>query len=267
MINQDERGFQKFWNDSDSSVHEKNLIGKFLHNRSQNKKHTKLTERTCQPMNLKLFGQVSKKSEYSVFGYIRDIQHKLPRDIAYFNIPMSIYQMCTLYYHRFEKWDPDNKDSTYEIIDDYILHQTMEGWGSAFLTNIVKIGKHDWIFKLTEYPAHRNVCIGIVKMDKDKPTKSHLGLEPDTVYSFLANFALTNVHCSRDEWRNKYGEKCKKGDEIGMHLDLNKLTLSFSINGKDFGKAYDIDKCEYKAAINMTQKGCKLELVSYQQTW
>ena len=218
-------------------------------------------------MNLKLFSQVSRRSEYSVFGYIRDIQYKLPQDIAYFNIPVSIYQICTLYFHRFERWDPNKKDSTYEIIDDYTLHQTMYGWGSAFLTNIVEVGKHDWIFKLTEYPAHKNVCIGIVKMNKDKPTKSFLGCEPGTVYSFLANFALTNDHSARDIWETSYGEICKSGDEIGMHLDLNKLTLSFSINGKDFGKAYDVDKCQYKAAINMTDAGCKLQLVSYQQTW
>ena len=55
----------------------------------------------------------------------------------------------------------------------------------------------------------------------------------------------------------KYGSKVPlcAGDMIEMHLDVLKLELSYSINGKNYGKAYVVDKDEYRAVIMMTAPG------------
>ena len=47
-----------------------------------------------------------------------------------------------------------------------------------------------------------------------------------------------------------YGIIVKSGDIVEMHCDMEKLELSFAVNGVDYGVAYkDIAECEYKAAI------------------
>eukprot|EP01084_Bolivina_argentea_P074999 136018_1 len=38
----------------------------------------------------------------------------------------------------------------------------------------------------------------------------------------------------------KYGEVCKSGAIVEMILNFNELSLSYVINGKNYGKAYDI---------------------------
>ena len=40
-----------------------------------------------------------------------------------------------------------------------------------------------------------------------------------------------------------------------MILDLNKLKLSFIIDGVDYGTAFDVEKCKYRAAVFLRNKG------------
>ena len=48
-----------------------------------------------------------------------------------------------------------------------------------------------------------------------------------------------------------------------MHCDMNELDLSLSTNGVDYGVVYgDIEKAEYKSAINLFQVGDKVTLLN-----
>ena len=57
---------------------------------------------------------------------------------------------------------------------------------------------------------------------------------------------------SDDEDARHYGSKVVSGDIIEMHCDMNKLELSFSVNGIDQGVAFrEIEKTKYKVAVNL----------------
>ena len=65
---------------------------------------------------------------------------------------------------------------------------------------------------------------------------------------------------------SKYGErKCLSGDVIDMILDLEKLELSYIVNGKNFGVAFtEIEKTEYRAVVSANVVDDAIEFVSYQ---
>ena len=48
-----------------------------------------------------------------------------------------------------------------------------------------------------------------------------------------------------------------------MKLDLINLTLSFEINGKDYGKAFDVEKTSYRIVARPYYTNTKWTLISY----
>ena len=46
-----------------------------------------------------------------------------------------------------------------------------------------------------------------------------------------------------------------------MELNMNKLYVKYIINGKDYGKAFDVKRGGYKAAIYLYSPGNKLQIV------
>eukprot|EP01084_Bolivina_argentea_P167841 291195_1 len=71
----------------------------------------------------------------------------------------------------------------------------------------------------------------------------------------VGNGALSQIFNGMIGNHNPYGYICKTGTTIDMMLDFDNLTLSFRINNKDCGKAFDILKDRYKAAVYMYNKG------------
>ena len=51
-----------------------------------------------------------------------------------------------------------------------------------------------------------------------------------------------------------YGCECNENDIIEMTLDCNQWTLSYKINDKDFGKAFDVKPNKYRAATHYLVK-------------
>ena len=72
-------------------------------------------------MNLKLFDSLDKGSKLLVAGYTREIQNELPKQIAYYIIPISISMICTLYYVTpVDKWNPEIITSRMEISGKHV---------------------------------------------------------------------------------------------------------------------------------------------------
>ena len=61
--------------------------------------------------------------------------------------------------------------------------------------------------------------------------------------------------------RIKYGERPNNGSIIEMILNLDNLTLSYVINGTDYGKAFDIQRGKYRLGLCMSPVGDSLTLL------
>ena len=219
-------------------------------------------------MDLKKFQEVDKNSEYAVFGYIRNIQKYFPQNTSYYIIPEDIIQICTIFYFvDYDEWSAKYKSDLFVINKNIIEKYERSQSNSAFLTNIVYGGKHHWKFKVLSCSSY--LRFGIWKNSVPIYThhlNSFIGNNPDTAYVFYATYACLYLHKYGNSYTDNdtYGIRCKSDNmDIDMFIDFNKFELSFSINGKHYGKAFKIDDDKYRAAISMDSKGAKIELVSY----
>ena len=51
---------------------------------------------------------------------------------------------------------------------------------------------------------------------------------------------------------------------VVMTLDLDELTLSYTLKGKDYGKAFDVEQTEYRAVVTLDGYQSRFSLVSYE---
>ena len=81
----------------------------------------------------------------------------------------------------------------------------------------------------------------------------------DKGYGFANGARLTNRRGYADG--SDYGEKPKKGSIIDMILHLDNLTLSYVINGTNYGKAFSIQQGKYRLGLSMRGVGDSLTLL------
>ena len=85
----------------------------------------------------------------------------------------------------------------------------------------------------------------------------------DTSYEYSCDLAKLIIRGNKfDEYREvTYGVHVKPNDIVGIHVDFEEKELSFSINGKNYGKAFDIDnKMEYRIVVCMHHCHGKLQI-------
>ena len=222
--------------------------------------------------------EMKDKDKSTTNGYIREAEEKsFTNDSFYKTIPMIINYLCMKYYH-------ESKDR---------FHPTLHGDGikvsnntatkikdfpeSAFLSNIVSSGLHKWKFKLNnaEKDAHfdrTNVYIGIwnanyngndvltgFQYDKNRQSGVNLAMGLKISDGSLRDTQNSSVR-SVDESYCPFG---KTGDIVEMMLDFKSLELSFSVNNKDYGKAFDIQAAPYRATILVGTVSQEVQLLSY----
>eukprot|EP01084_Bolivina_argentea_P257896 434586_1 len=120
---------------------------------------------------------------------------------------------------------------------------TSFGQSSSFLSNIVSIHKHQWRFIILHGEPE---YIG-VRANKTDPTNDDLnslhyprGYAPKNG-SYGLNVFRGQLRGDPERNNDNYCPRGKCGDIIDMYLDLNKFELSFAINNKHYGKAFDVD--------------------------
>lgn len=181
-----------------------------------------------------VLNRLDHRSDCSVFGYFRsNARADFPDDVA---------KLCLSYYYARDLWSERFTSTGITIKDDVVSYNYNDdgiNGRDAVLTTNVTSGQHHWKFKCVKgdhpRPEYDNAydSIGII------PTlESSIFYDGDLLrYGFI--------------YRNGYFE----GDIVEMHLDLDKLKLSYTVNGKDYGKVHDVQPGEYRAAISIGLPG------------
>eukprot|EP01084_Bolivina_argentea_P288201 494637_1 len=203
-----------------------------------------------------------EKNECTVFGYIREFE-EVPLDTI--NIPMVIKYLVNKFYHTYDEFDAVLHGKGVTISHNQVMASNILAPWSAFLTKVVSKYQHHWRFVTLGKVA---IYIG-VRANTTDPTSSELNLlhYPYGTDAKNGSFGLHLItgHPRGDpqRTRQKYCPPCEIGDVIDMYLDLNNYHLSFAINNKHYGKAFDVDKTSYRAACCLSWEEESLELLFY----
>ena len=181
------------------------------------------------------------------------------------------------YYHESkDRFDPTLRSKYIDIINSTAcqIFGADEGTKSAFLSNIVSQGIHQWRFKFVSTrkrrPGYGTMYIGILnnKIDATKYLNS-LCYPHEWAPSQLTGTAY-GVNISRGQLRGdkkrekqKYCEPCNNDDIIDMYLDFKSMELRYCVNGKDYGKAFDIKDGSWRASVTFFFTEDKLTLLYY----
>ena len=226
---------------------------------------------------------------------VKDVKHKCILEEELFcqayarlysenkHIPEDIIHFLIMCYRLFEEWAFDCKGKYISLSKSSIMYfndicecQSMDGYQSVFGINKVNKGYHHWTLKLL------NLIINPEKIKVETSWRIIVGIFDASSsyngYQFVWNCAKKNENdtidtvygLGKDLQQNKYnqyGAIGKTGHIIDIYLDFNKQTLSFGINGKNYGVAFsEIPQKTYRLAITLTGKGTSMQIVSYVQS-
>eukprot|EP01084_Bolivina_argentea_P086291 155969_1 len=213
-----------------------------------------------------------------VDGYIHRINHiLLPNQI----VPSIIHDICfkfcfsgVIIHDGWHKTRSKNRDQ--HIGELKTLHYpnniiTSCNWQciACYLKVIVMKGIHKWRFKLIN---GAEIIIGIVKTDIINYSKDRYPWEqPHYGYCFSTLLGKLTHVIGFDEFQYKYPvhksdtfTACKQDDVVEMCLDFNSKSLSYSINDKSYGKAFDIDESkQYKICVRIDKKGQGVQFLDH----
>ena len=193
------------------------------------------------------------------------------------NAPTGILQLCLIYYLIFEEWDETKKGSHLEIPNSLrtICECSCSGYQTILGSKLCSKGIHQWTIQLLKvkqpFATNWSNVVGIVDtslLNKNTDYDGYLNHRKDTIYFFIGWLRASNgqrIYKRHGAQFQAYGAPFKTAkDIIDIYLDLNKGTLGFGINGKDYGIAYSVDTTrEYKLFVTMSGKGTSFEILSY----
>ena len=195
----------------------------------------------------------------TVSGYIHELESKYDEQI-----PQAIIVVCILFYgDDTDSWDP-KYISKYMELSDRTLTQVKDGMGSSFGERIIDSGIFKWRLKINECKTY-GFMLGIVRIQNDNiPPKTDKWFTKvsryQSGYAFHSNLRTLTVP-NGSALGPKYGIDPPNGSIIEMRLDLENLKLSYIIDGKDYGKAFDVEQGKYKLGLYMRKPRDSLTLL------
>lgn len=204
-----------------------------------------------------------------VIGWIKN---EIERKYNHLKVPFALKQLC----YRFwlikvsDKWDIEQYDKQrISVHDDGSITAKKIYACSIYGKHQVDIGrKYIWTLKMNKWCCGWSSIvaqpyIGIIKSDIKLLKKCETMVpKGNSAYGWGASKAKIDGQKAYESI--SYGEKCiKPNDIIEMSLDLQNMTLSYKINGNDYGVAFkDIDPCSYRLFVSFYHgKGTQLQLV------
>ena len=201
--------------------------------------------------------QIPTRNKDLAFGYVNECEKKYRS-----SIPSMIKYLCLIYSNQNkDEFDPENTHKQLTINENCLA------WGgnipngglpctrTSLLSNVIDKGINLWKFRVNDIRC--DGLIGIRRKDKCFNDDIWFDEEEDNDesagYGLFGCARLTNPeNCKIAAMGRRYGQAFEFEDIIEMRLDCIEWTLSYTIDGTDFGKAFDIEPNMYRAAITMT---------------
>eukprot|EP01084_Bolivina_argentea_P001411 2597_1 len=198
---------------------------------------------------------MNTKDELLVFGYI----HQMEREHMQIRIPEPLILLFGFFYVDPAEWDETLKSDDITILDGCIRSADdirSDYWRSIFGKRIcTESGKYEWNFEIIDSFQSSNMFnswrlfIGIMEIEF---CEKHL--QEDCIYKNESiGFVCSQSTLASGMDEIPYGEKFeKKGHKLKMILDLDNLSLSYTINGNDYDNALATDSTGF--TLNKTDK-------------
>lgn len=204
-------------------------------------------------MHTQSLNRLQKINAVTVIGYTRRVQAEMM-----VNITKYIIQLILIYYCSADKWmnnsDHDEQSVT-RLISGTILHLCRKRLSGSryirsapvqsvtYLSNFISTGIYKWTFKIKLLHQGYNVHIGIFSTIAMQSFCYCFGSEGIAIYRMD-----TDLH--EHDTERIYGCMCKQNDTIEMVLDTTNQSLSFVINSKKYGVAFNnIAEDSYRAGV------------------
>ena len=204
-----------------------------------------------------------------IFGYIHSLEKKYKEII----VPQLIIYICAAFYYIMDEFDDKLVAKDVVFTDDNAcIHSEGVlggGWRTVYGKCICKDNEiYNWKIKFVDVDLSKTnntwkTIFGIIKND-DELMKSKLQtffIGDKDSYGFVGSQGMKTQTPYTSEGI-KYGEILQNaGDIIEIVLDLNNYTLSYIMNGTDYGVAYEVESnVEYRLAVGIVS-GVTLKLV------
>ena len=194
-------------------------------------------------------------------GYIRQEIEKQSNLL----IPSEIKQLCFEYWfiNVCDEWEGKILSDSYKINGQCIKLTKFSFTGdtpSAYGRHIVRSGRFSWQIRFnTDIPW---ICLGVIEAD-DELLKKHTNDGQHDNQDYGGSFWNGAQWYSKGRRGEPYGCRCcSKNDIIIITLDMDKHTISYKINDKDYGVASDqMKKDKYRLVINCGSADIELELI------
>ena len=216
-------------------------------------------------LDLQIVKESDQRTQYLIFGFVRESQKLLPSDNPFSIITDLIIYTIMAFYANVERFKYASDD--WKLTNDGLcatkIHDTngRTCYGSKIISSESK-QIHEWTIKIIHAEA-KNIVIGI-----DEASHTWQGalfyLEGSTksccIYGYSGKKTDQKYH-----WKQYNQGKFGTGVTVLMILDMAKKTLSFGINGKSPTKAFDVEASNigYCLAVSLWSKGGSMEILSY----
>ena len=213
---------------------------------------------TMSSLDLSKVKSIHLRIQQIVFGYFRECKHTVFDDDESVIIPTIIIHICLLFYYEYDRWECMGDDLVIDENNADIVRfkdgHPDYSYNSAFLSQVCdseKGGIYHWKFKLISMVYVWNI-IGVWRVNDNElpPRNTYFTNGGITAYGLcLTDGELVNRTTGGGTIGPPYACAVKEDDIIEMYLDFDKMELRYTINNKEYGKAFDIEKSKYRAAI------------------
>lgn len=215
--------------------------------------------------NWKLLSKIDKRTKYSVYGWIREIE----RELKLQHIPMMISGITILYFRGDEIFQTVGKDEILSKNDKCVKKiQGDTGFGKDnYNYGLIKIAsEHDitykWDLKINAMKEMGAVIFGFID------TKDIDAIDKCTPLKFVvAGNQLSKADNPEYCWKTINSMKLRENDILSLWLDLKNDKIEISINDEDHYIAFKNFKkdenIEYRFFVTLQEIHDSVEIVGF----